>query len=629
MSDSQSYSSNGPSDQVRNGRIITFYSYKGGTGRTMSLANVAWILASQGKRVLVMDWDLEAPGLHRYFRPFLEDPELAQSLGLIEFFQALVEGARRESIKSRSGINHPNSVASDSSEAWFMSYVDWLPYVQPIDYEFNHEGCIDLLPAGRQGPAYGSNVSTFRWDDFYDKLGGGVFLEVLKNKMREEYDYILLDSRTGLADTAGICTVQMPDELVVCFTLNRQSILGASAVARSASDSRLKPSGEPGLKVWPVPTRVETAEKERLDWALDFAHQEYSRFLWHLRRDERETYWGRSAVYYVPFYAYDEQLATVFDRPHQSASLLASMEFLTGCLTGGQVTAVAKLSSSERHSLMARYSQLAPTRQERTLSSRSQVLLVYNRLEVARFFELMTVHSQQLEISMELFGQLLPSSIAVLEMSDLNNRASLDTRLTFVDAVVVVVGPESPESEWLTETLKAVQSSKIKCSVVATWLFREFDRLRSLTSGYRVVHVDWNGLRTTRQMVDELLEIAQETLAISYSPDDPQKGCWGGLPERAGRRLSAEVWATSANWFAVNLRVESIDNNPLTGDVIFHLHPTFSPDTRRVETDKGAASLRLHCTGAFTVGVETDGGQVRLELDLSELSDAPVVFRDR
>jgi MinD-like ATPase involved in chromosome partitioning or flagellar assembly len=34
------------------------------------LANVAWILASNGKRVLTIDWDLEAPGLHRYFRDY-------------------------------------------------------------------------------------------------------------------------------------------------------------------------------------------------------------------------------------------------------------------------------------------------------------------------------------------------------------------------------------------------------------------------------------------------------------------------------------------------------------------------------------------------------------------------------
>jgi len=58
------------------GEIITFYSYKGGTGRSMALANVAWVLASNGRRVLVIDWDLEAPGLHRYFKPFLLDKEL-------------------------------------------------------------------------------------------------------------------------------------------------------------------------------------------------------------------------------------------------------------------------------------------------------------------------------------------------------------------------------------------------------------------------------------------------------------------------------------------------------------------------------------------------------------------------
>ena len=47
------------------GKILTFYSYKGGTARPMALANVAWLLASNGYRVLAIDWDFEAPGLHR------------------------------------------------------------------------------------------------------------------------------------------------------------------------------------------------------------------------------------------------------------------------------------------------------------------------------------------------------------------------------------------------------------------------------------------------------------------------------------------------------------------------------------------------------------------------------------
>jgi MinD-like ATPase involved in chromosome partitioning or flagellar assembly len=53
---------------VPRGEVITFYSYKGGTGRSMALANVACLLSRMDRRVLVVDWDLEAPGLHRYFQ---------------------------------------------------------------------------------------------------------------------------------------------------------------------------------------------------------------------------------------------------------------------------------------------------------------------------------------------------------------------------------------------------------------------------------------------------------------------------------------------------------------------------------------------------------------------------------
>jgi len=68
--------------EPNSGRIVTFYSYKGGTGRSMALANFAWILAASGKKVLVIDWDLEAPGLHRYFRPFLVDPTCSRPTAL-------------------------------------------------------------------------------------------------------------------------------------------------------------------------------------------------------------------------------------------------------------------------------------------------------------------------------------------------------------------------------------------------------------------------------------------------------------------------------------------------------------------------------------------------------------------
>src|SRR5437867_1838855 len=56
--------------------IVTFYSFKGGVGRSMALVNVAEILADRGYRVIVCDWDLEAPGLERYFTA-REDPTAA------------------------------------------------------------------------------------------------------------------------------------------------------------------------------------------------------------------------------------------------------------------------------------------------------------------------------------------------------------------------------------------------------------------------------------------------------------------------------------------------------------------------------------------------------------------------
>lgn len=38
----------------------------------------------------MIDWDLEAPGLHRFFHPFIEDTELSMTLGIIDFLTRLL-----------------------------------------------------------------------------------------------------------------------------------------------------------------------------------------------------------------------------------------------------------------------------------------------------------------------------------------------------------------------------------------------------------------------------------------------------------------------------------------------------------------------------------------------------------
>ena len=195
------------------GKIVTFYSYKGGTGRSMALANIAWILASNGKRVLTMDWDLEAPGLHHYFHPFLVDKELTSSNGIIDFM-----------IDFAAETVTPTEDGKKLDKDWYKPYAaNILRYAASLDWKFPDDGTLDFIPAGKQGPSYSSRVNSFHWQNFYDRLGGGVFLEATKEKMQDEYDYIFIDSRTGVSDTSGICTVQMPDYLVVCFTLNNCS----------------------------------------------------------------------------------------------------------------------------------------------------------------------------------------------------------------------------------------------------------------------------------------------------------------------------------------------------------------------------------------------------------------------
>ena len=62
--------------ETRKGKSITFYSYKGGVGRSMALINIACLLAKQGKKVLMIDWDLEAPGLHTYFNGDVKKTDL-------------------------------------------------------------------------------------------------------------------------------------------------------------------------------------------------------------------------------------------------------------------------------------------------------------------------------------------------------------------------------------------------------------------------------------------------------------------------------------------------------------------------------------------------------------------------
>ncbi|MEO8569203.1 MAG: pYEATS domain-containing protein [Ginsengibacter sp.] len=120
--------------------------------------------------------------------------------------------------------------------------------------------------------------------------------------------------------------------------------------------------------------------------------------------------------------------------------------------------------------------------------------------------------------------------------------------------------------------------------------------------------------------------------ATPSSNQDPQKGEWGGKSENNGRKITALVREAhfDKEWFNVNLEVFSTDpNKPLTGDVQFHLHPSFANINDKIHVQNGIAKLQLLAWGAFTVGVECDQGATQLEIDLAALENAPQLFRQR
>ena len=47
--------------------IVSIHSYRGGTGKSNLVANLASSLVQEGKRVAVVDSDLQSPGLHVLF----------------------------------------------------------------------------------------------------------------------------------------------------------------------------------------------------------------------------------------------------------------------------------------------------------------------------------------------------------------------------------------------------------------------------------------------------------------------------------------------------------------------------------------------------------------------------------
>ena len=197
-------------------KIVTFFSYKGGMGRTTALVASALELIRRKKNVLMIDTDLEAPGLSTFF--FQEGDTGSVNKGTVDYLL---------------------SKNKDASAAQNMS--DYISTLNSPNYRDTTDGNLYLICGGKLD------------DNFLPKLARIDSQELVEGRLKNSLtcllddcrnvvplDYILIDSRAGFHDMAGIVTAQLPHGVVLFGKNSYQSWFGVEktidTIANSQSD---------------------------------------------------------------------------------------------------------------------------------------------------------------------------------------------------------------------------------------------------------------------------------------------------------------------------------------------------------------------------------------------------------
>ena len=188
--------------------VVSFYSYKGGMGRTTTMVAYAMHLSMNlGKKVVIIDCDIEAPGITNFF---LRNPaEENQRNGLIEYL-----------LDKECGL----SKASDIND-----------YLWLADSTFSGNGSIYIMPAGNLSSDYIENSSFQTHQSNYIEgisridISNTDYATEIMNSLIDDIkasinpDIVLIDSKTGLCDIMGITTCCLSDYSVGFFRSDIQS----------------------------------------------------------------------------------------------------------------------------------------------------------------------------------------------------------------------------------------------------------------------------------------------------------------------------------------------------------------------------------------------------------------------
>lgn len=191
---------------------VAFYSYKGGVGRTLLLANTARFLARAGRRVVALDLDLEAPGLH-------------YKLGTSELLRRATDGSLRGAIDELLGLMEGDQQRPSLRDT-----------AVEVSLPADVTGSLLLIPAG-SAPSHAYWAAMDRLNQLLrdHRRSGGLPEAVLELQARiaDELapDYLLIDLRSGITELGGLATSILADHVVCITTMSSESVAGTRVVA--------------------------------------------------------------------------------------------------------------------------------------------------------------------------------------------------------------------------------------------------------------------------------------------------------------------------------------------------------------------------------------------------------------
>ena len=196
----------------------------------MAVMNTAYRLIAKRKTVFLMDFDLEAPGMDSFFPGQSKD-----SPGIVEYISAYLDRGEVPSLRD---------------------------FVVEIPLTDSGPARLFCMRAGRRDANYQTLLARLNWKDFYARSDGFLFVENLRGAIAADYapDYLLVDSRTGFTDVSGICTLQLPNLVILMFALNEQNIEGTKTIYKSITQNKLNRPIETRLIASPVPDVQEFAD---------------------------------------------------------------------------------------------------------------------------------------------------------------------------------------------------------------------------------------------------------------------------------------------------------------------------------------------------------------------------------